>query len=834
MKYDSLRVIAEEIEKGHIATMIEEMEEKLRKNDDDKVKSVLCLHLALCYLQLETVRKAIRKCRESVEFDKDQGLAYFIEGVAYLWTDQEEKALETWSKGIPNISDLYKTSTLRNIVFDHNFREFVYKHKFDILTIINIYDNYGRNANFCDSDIETAYAELKHNSLFPALTYFSLVLKRDPNNFEAIRGRGVVYCLLTQWRKCIEDLDREFPPELENDALKFCAIAMASIGNLFMGVSKISRAIQNSPIDFESIAERAKMQMMRGCFSLALKDFRSVPEQCYTDRIWLYIAECLYSIGDIPKATEAIERAQSENDHRKGYCHFLILRDRGLREEAKQQIIETTQIMPSFFLLRIAGDYMMDIGEYYNAAHYYEAALQQKGEDAETKRLYGLALFQSGQQLESHKVLQELQSGWCTFSCSADTCPSTISGFCIDGPLLNFNQSIRTKDVLENATLDFVWIHKLIKLWTKSSLGAARDITSIEDAVNDAVTDPPLTEDMITEFEITPQLEKLIADADNFGARCAARGPEIVENPRVTRALGFCVLYLAQFLRMIWLGSTDQHWKDAFDQLRIILSFADMRCNVQWRDGESTNPQTPTYIIQRGERRSPRFGYVVQNAIQQIRHSLSPKFPTDLCQLTTLDNLYGIAQGDVAFSSLWSELTSPTVSLRSLGNHGYQLSVTPPTDKFVIDSYEATIQKTWAKLLTREKNEKPVELGMMMLLIWCLHPFTHYSNELAHVLLHAYALARNGTEIERLDDTQGEIFIKQMIQPNQNGIQNLICDHLSKKLPRKYSDESLSFWNTLPQVGNLMTIMSYNLDSLPPVPPPPAEVPFTQNTSQHR
>ena len=844
--YYSLNDISSEIKCGNAAIVIEELEEKIQKIEDDKRKSVLCCNLALCYLHLEAVRKAFLMCIESINLNPNQGLAYFIEGVAYLWTDNEEKAIETWSDGIPSIFDFHLTETLKNLVFDHNFREFIYKHKFDVLTIISIFKDYNNENQHCESDLETAFSELKKNSLFPALTYFSLILKKDPNNYEALLGRGIVYCLLTQWHKCIEDLDRDFPPEMQNDALKFCSIAMASTGNLFMGVSKISQAILNSPIDFEAIAERAKMQMMRGCYTLALQDFRSVPEQCYTDRIWLYIAECLYSIGDIPRATEAIARAEKENDHRKGYCYFLILRDRGLKEASKKQIIETTQLMPSFFLLRIAGDFMMDIGEYHNAAHYYEAALQQKGEDAETKRLYGLALFHSLSPLKAQSVLQELQSGWCTFSSSADTCPRSISGFCIDGPLLNFNKSINTKQVLESATLDYIWVSKLIRLWNKSALGASRDVTNIGDSINEITkeqikinpTEKPentnekegkdnsqtnenagneIEYDESTyqeELDMTPQLMALIEDADRIGERCFPKAPEVVDNPKVIRALGFCVLYLAQYLKMIWLGSGEQDWKEALDPLRIILSFADMRCNVQWRISDnSNNAQTPIYILQKGEWRSPRFSFTIQYAIQQIRYYLCQRQITDLCQLTTLDNLYGVSQGDLAFPSTSVEqLPSPTISLRSLGSHGYQLAITPPVDASVINSYCDCIQKKWEKILQPEKCENYNDLSLIVLLIWNLQPFTHYNNELGHIILHAYVLAKEGKEISRLRDPQGELFIKQMVVPSPSQFQKIVSEHICDPLEKKYDDNSLTFWNKVPNVGNLMKLLSYQTE----------------------
>ena len=65
-KYFTLREIASEIRNGNVASVIEDLEEKIKRTDDDKIKSVLCANLAICYLHLETIRKAFKKCIESI------------------------------------------------------------------------------------------------------------------------------------------------------------------------------------------------------------------------------------------------------------------------------------------------------------------------------------------------------------------------------------------------------------------------------------------------------------------------------------------------------------------------------------------------------------------------------------------------------------------------------------------------------------------------------------------------------------------------------------------------------------------------------------------------
>ena len=163
--YFSLKEIEEEIRNGNAAKMIEELEEKIKRTEEKQRKSILYSFLALCYLHLEALRKAFQKCAESIKYYPNQGLAYYLQGVTYLWTDNEEKAIETWSTGIPTITDFQQSTTLKNLVFDHNFREYVYKHKFDVLTIISIFHDYEGIKKYSDSDIEVAYSELKNNSL---------------------------------------------------------------------------------------------------------------------------------------------------------------------------------------------------------------------------------------------------------------------------------------------------------------------------------------------------------------------------------------------------------------------------------------------------------------------------------------------------------------------------------------------------------------------------------------------------------------------------------------------------------------------------------------------
>lgn len=102
------------------------------------------------------------------------------------------------------------------------------------------------------------------------------------------------------------------------------------------------------------------------------------------------------------------------------------------------------------------------------------------------------------------------------------------------------------------------------------------------------------------------------------------------------------------------------------------------------------------------------------------------------------------------------------------------------------------------------------KLSLMIFLIWGLHPFSLYSPELAHIFLHAYLLATNEYEIEKVD-SGNEMFIEQMIDPNITNIRVALSKLMIKKTKSKISKESLDFWTYEVSISDVIELLSAKL-----------------------
>ena len=190
----SLQSVLDELNQQKATYIIDIITEELKKQNDMKEKSSLYLYRSLAYLSLEAVRMAIKDCAECISRSKTEPLAYFIQGLAYLWSDQETKAVEMWASSYPLNINFPQSFSVYSLVYDHNFRSHFYNLKFNVPEALRILNDVDLSRSFTGSDTQTAYQELRHNSFVIAITYFSLILRKDQYNLEALRGRGVAYC----------------------------------------------------------------------------------------------------------------------------------------------------------------------------------------------------------------------------------------------------------------------------------------------------------------------------------------------------------------------------------------------------------------------------------------------------------------------------------------------------------------------------------------------------------------------------------------------------------------------------------------------------------------
>lgn len=98
------------------------------------------------------------------------------------------------------------------------------------------------------------------------------------------------------------------------------------------------------------------------------------------------------------------------------------------------------------------------------------------------------------------------------------------------------------------------------------------------------------------------------------------------------------------------------------------------------------------------------------------------------------------------------------------------------------------------------------QLAMIVMLIWMLHPFSCYSPEIGHIILHAHLLASSNEEIDKIDSVN-EMFIEQMVDPDIQKMRNVLNQILMKRTKSTVRPESLSFWDSQRSLRDIMNLI---------------------------
>ena len=844
------------------------------KKKDDPNLSRLRLNLSICYLSLQMTRKATKNLTKSIENDQTYIIAHFFLGVSKLWMSKEQDAINIWTNALNHGGPLNYFSFMRRLTIDQNARAFLYRKRFDALSVLKFLDEYNDDIVFCDNDIQIAYRELENNSYANAINQFNLILANDPTNIEALRGRGAAECLSGQWKKAIEDLtyviesyrsktlekqeqennenasnimsnDRESYLSLSHSASKYRGFAYAALGNYTAAIADLTESINNSHHDNAALCERAKIHLIRKSYRLALDDFSKIPLNDLTDLELIDIAECYYGCGDISRAMDMIQRTKVQNDSRKAFLQYLIYRDSGHTEDATKQILHAVELSPSFNTYRNAADFLYEQGKFLDAIQYYKLALEKKNDDAETLRYYALALFQSGSESQAIGFFKKLQAAYDIQKNEIDLFKENSNNSSTNRPARNLYLSLPTEPVLKAASGDLHYILHIIDYHDKAITEAARKSSfgnnnsyskSIEKQSEKGSHEKEQAD--LTYYEnfhfekIQPTEDEIsmIIDADRLGEKCFSKAPEVVENKRLMRCFGFSVLCLAHLMKSTFFDNPKSKWHDAIEIIRCIVSLADFKNSIKWTMKDSSpkikkRDLSPTFFLQRGNRRSPRFGSAMQSAIERLNLGVSENGyrpirgfeACSLAKLNTLESLYSVVQSDIRHYGTWNAngvtLASPGINLRYLGPHGFELYIRPPIDSEDVGKYDIFMQKVWKYLMKDHTKESSPFLSLMILLIWVLQPITHFSHEIGNILLNAYLLASQNIEVERFFNPSGELFIKQMINPNYEMMKKALNDHvLEKKASSTVKDQSLLYWNTLPTISRLYSLIDFNVD----------------------
>ena len=807
----SYEYIKKAIESCQVTRALDDLASEISTEDDRERRSLLLLNSAIAKMSLQSLRGCIKDCEKSTSFDALTS-AYFIKGLAYLWLGNEKEAVSSWKNGLERGGHVYYFAIMSRLVIDPNARSFFFSRRYNVVEILDFIENFDKKRVFTNYDTQVAYAELRKNALSSAITNFNLILANDPDNMEAIRGRGTAECFSGQWKRAIDDFTIAIQKKNNIDVCsKFRAVSYAAIGNYTAAIADFSTAIALGPVDFVPIAERGRLHMLRKCYSLALEDFKKIPKTNYDDKMLVNVAECYYSIGNLKKAEKAISKVK-EPDHRKEYCHYLVCRDLGKDEDALIHLKKAIEFFPSFFLNRVAGDFLYELGRFHESIPYYIEALTLKVEDAETQRMYALSLFQSGFENQAMKIFVSFEKGYNLYENEIDLSQDSVCGYSISGHLKNFYQTRPSQPILKRSSDDYYYLVYLIKNSTNSMMKIPR--WNLKKEIESLKTFEIPKDFHFRPIKLSEEEIQMCNDADRFGKKVFPNSLEVSNNPRLIRCFGFCVLYLS-YLLTTRCFKTDTNFREIINNLIPILQIADLSKDVRWTlEGTTVNSDiAPCYHIQQGEKLSPRYKFVLKDAINQLNANIYND-PADIIFVETIDDIYSLIQKDVSISPQWKsgnqKLLGPSINLKYLGTHGYDLYIRPPLDPINIAKYEERLHELWNTVNKLHGTQIFSSLTSLIMLLWNYHPLTFYSNELGHIFIHAFILATYNCEATKLAGKNNEdLFIKFMI--NQNNIEfekEMTSIFHGGKLERECNQASIDYWGKDITIEHLLSLLA--------------------------
>jgi hypothetical protein len=463
----------------------------------------------------------------------------------------------------------------------------------------------------------------------------------------------------------------------------------------------------------------------------------------------------------------------------------------------------------------VLADYLFELGQIRAAIEHYRAVIDQKPQDADAQRLFGIALFHTDP-IAGLNILRRLSEAAAIEEDSLDFCQDSFGGFSVNMNMKNFNKNPPAESVLKTAALQGRFLLHLVNSldaplceadWDKVPPGPTK--ISPDEIPSQVAWPPP-----------SPRFTDLVKDADRLGRKCLIRAPEVVDNPRVIRGLGFCVLFLTSFFREKLFRSPDKEgWVASAEFCSFILSLADLRAVVRpILDVVHTRIRTeiaPVFSLKQGERQSPRFApQNARAADRRIRALMG-----DVGSAIEGASLYALVQHDIsAFGKfrqgdVLEELTNPSVNLRFLGAHGWELFVRPPLDSDDVRRYHVNLGKIWEMVMQQHNSPTSTALPGFVQLVWFLQPLSKYSAEFGHIVMHAYLLAAQGLEMEPVVDGEGELFMKQMVQPNLDALKKVYFEIATKKSVKStVTPSSLEFWKELPTIRQLFPLFDLGFD----------------------
>ena len=822
------------IHDSNIDLVIKNLEKTISESDSFKEDNYITLGAS--YLAIGMPNKAAEIFQTVIKKNRFSSIAYLFEGVAYLWMGKDDAALAIWKDGM-SIGGLYAHFALMsNLVNDANFRTHLFTKRFDINELFRILRAWDTVKSYTDNDVREGFKEICESAVTLGNTHFTQILAVDPKNYCARLGRGIGYCLTGQWQAAIDDLNIFI--DMEDDAsdtepvsyqeygYRFRSIAHAALGQFALAVCDITKVIVRFPNDYESVLLRSKYLIKQRLYKQACHDILTVPPEHMSSKDWVSFAHCLYEIGDSKEALEALAKTD-QKDEKRFYLYYLVYRDIGHPDLALKNLLSALELMPSPLMQRSLADFFLEIGKPDKAIPLYEHIYTKCPGDVSCMRNWAISLFETGNLKDAAKVIipfTELTGIQGIQMYQEHEHPQLK----LDGELLYSSKSLIGKNLMEKIYRDRILILDTIANLNNPLSAMSSTAFLGHRMINSPEVDYSKVE--IPPFLATQQETQMVIDADRLGSKCIHRGFETIHyNQRIIRALGFSILLFASLFRQKDIKNRSQLMLELFQKLMSLADpLSDIEANNLDKQGGTDISFAPTYYFVRGHRESPRFEGAVPAAVQRLIKQIHEVNPSKILlpfvnpkSFKSYTDVYAAIQKNITVNTTWKlsgpsvdnkeyEFKSPQIVLQSLGALGFNFFLRPQYDMESWAYANEIISTLINKIACDTENDTIPELAALVAIIWTRQPLTTYSPELGHVLIHAYAIAKQKTELSEYYFGFAEEFILQMIEPDQARLERLLRSHFTNnQIVPVYNEESVSYWTQdNPTVNRIISLFN--------------------------
>ena len=88
--------IKRQIKNCNVEQTIESIKEQLKSEDSVQGRYIIILNLIIAKMSIQMLRSAISDCNSIVTYESSSQL-FFLQGLAYLWLENEKEAIAAWS-----------------------------------------------------------------------------------------------------------------------------------------------------------------------------------------------------------------------------------------------------------------------------------------------------------------------------------------------------------------------------------------------------------------------------------------------------------------------------------------------------------------------------------------------------------------------------------------------------------------------------------------------------------------------------------------------------------------------------------------------------------------